>query len=262
MRIDEYQQKSNNELRGMADECFRRMDVCGPLDRPALLLEAQFYMNEIGQRDDARIAKRDFMLELIVIALICFEIIIAFVEGYGQEKILSHMDTSTAATAATMTDLQKAQHDSVTALIKLTDEQMKALVSLDQMNSKLQASVSKTGDMAVAAQQQLKIAQTAESNRQTELARKPKLEIFIGTVPLNSVISVPVKETELTATKATYDFILRNSGDASATKGILRMIVFAKDVTLQCSSPFERLHEDQLGNPQHAIVVPFDFVRP
>src|ERR1700739_3885485 len=98
MRVDEYQQKSDGELRRMADECFRKMDACGALDRPGLLLEAQFYMNEIGQRDDARIAKRDFRMELIVILLICLEIIIAFVEGIEQGNILSRVDISTATT--------------------------------------------------------------------------------------------------------------------------------------------------------------------
>jgi hypothetical protein len=45
--------------------------------RAAKLLEAQFYMIELDRRHDARIARRDFRMELVVIGLIGLELIAA-----------------------------------------------------------------------------------------------------------------------------------------------------------------------------------------
>jgi hypothetical protein len=72
---------------------------------------------------------------------------------------------------------------------------------------------------------------------------------------------MPLPVRERTTTKTTWNISLRNSGTASATKGTVRAIVFAKDVTLECSSPFQRLFEPDPDASQHIIVIPFEYDR-
>src|SRR5712671_2429389 len=116
MRVAEFKKKSDDELLQMADDCFALVEMRGVQEEPAHLLKAQFYMNELDRRHDAKIARRDFRMELAVIALILLEVIIGIGgtvfgirEGNKQAAILDRMDRSTAATAMTMKELQKAQ---------------------------------------------------------------------------------------------------------------------------------------------------------
>lgn len=146
-------------------------------------------------------------------------------------------------------------------LRELTDEQGKSLDSLTKMNGRLQDSVKKTSDMAVAMQKQLQILQDEQAERQAELARKPKLELYIENVPLNS-FGVTFKAREATETKLTFDIVLTNSGDATATRGLLRVIAFARGVTMDCSSPWQKVYESEEDSPQHTILIPFDYIRP
>lgn len=96
----------------------------GGLDKPALLLEAQFYIQELGRREDSRIARRDFRMELVVIFLIGLELVAAVVlaiwGGREQDRAnqkqltalgqvqgnLSNLNESSKATADTLTQLK------------------------------------------------------------------------------------------------------------------------------------------------------------
>jgi len=148
-----------------------------------------------------------------------------------------------------------------TRLKILADEQTKSLDSLGQMNGKLQSSLRQTADMVAATQEQLKILKEEQANRQAQLTKKPKLELTLGSVPLSTFFTVPITARELTDVKATYDLYLKNSGDVTATKGILRVVIYAKDANLQSNLQVQRPYEGP-DAPTHTFLIPFDYIRP
>jgi hypothetical protein len=88
-------------LLALADSCFAQMPERGSQEHAGLLLQAQFYMNEVARRHDSTIARRDLILELIIIGLIVAEIAFGIVEGNKQAAILDQMNASASATAIT-----------------------------------------------------------------------------------------------------------------------------------------------------------------
>lgn len=119
MRFEEFETASLKTLRREAKFCFSEYQDpnTGGMDKPALLLEAQFYMNEMDRRHGNRVANRDLILELIVIALILGEIIMSVYEGNIQAKliaqenaVLQHLDDSTKKTAESMGTLLSLQY--------------------------------------------------------------------------------------------------------------------------------------------------------
>jgi hypothetical protein len=94
--------------------CFEYAPDASPIDRLAVLQEADFYRRELDRRHDERVEKRSLALEISVIVLILFEIVLSV---YGirlaikedtedalvmdkQNTILSNLQTSTQATAS------------------------------------------------------------------------------------------------------------------------------------------------------------------
>ncbi len=77
MTFEQFENANGAELRSEAKACFERARTFGHswMGTAGALLEAQFYMGEIDRRDGTRIARRDFRMELIVIALIGFELL-------------------------------------------------------------------------------------------------------------------------------------------------------------------------------------------
>jgi hypothetical protein len=268
MRVKEFEEKNEAELLQLADECFAKMEVRGVQEQPALLLQVQYYLQEVARRHDAKVARRDFRLELLVIALILLEVIIGIAgivygirEGNEQAAILSQMNASAAATAATIADVRKASSDQAARLKALADEQTESLDSLGQMNDKLQASLKQTGNMTAAMHEQLRILKEDQASRQAQLAKKPKLELDAGIVPLNTFFAVPIKAREVKEQMAKYDVYLKNLGDATATKGTLRVIIFAKDPSLESNAPVQRPYEEP-DSTTHTFLMPFDYLRP
>jgi hypothetical protein len=114
MTFEEYEKATPSVLRAQAEACFDRANNNPSWGgSPTLLLQAQFYMQELDRRDDNRVKRRDFWLEIAVIVLILGEIILSV---YGirlaikedkdedammsrQNTILSNLQTSTQATA-------------------------------------------------------------------------------------------------------------------------------------------------------------------
>lgn len=77
-----------------------------------MLLEAQFYMQELERRDSERISKRDLRLELIVIALIGLEIVVAVLgtvygvrEGNEQANTLEKVSRAVQRQASALSDV-------------------------------------------------------------------------------------------------------------------------------------------------------------
>jgi hypothetical protein len=141
MRITDFQQKTEDELLQLAEDCFIAMDTAGVEQKPAYLLQAQLYMNQAAKLSDSHVADRDFKmakrsfkLEVWVIVLIGIEILLSIVglwygirEGNKQVAVLSQLNTSATATA-------KASEVQADALPKLVEEQKNSLSSLSDMN--------------------------------------------------------------------------------------------------------------------------------
>jgi hypothetical protein len=121
--------------------------------------------------------------------------------------------------------------------------------------------VKQTGDMTTAMQQQLQILKEDQASRQAQLAKKPKLELDLGIVPINAFFNVPLKAREFTDTHAAYDMVLKNLGDATATKGVLRVVILAKEASLQSNLLVQRPYEEP-DSPSHTFLMPFDYLRP
>ena len=268
MRVEEFKKKTDDELLQMADDCFALVEARGVQEEPAHLLKAQFYMNEVDRRHDAKIARRDFLMELIVIGLILFEVILGIggivfgiVEGNKQAAILDRMNTSTAATATATQSVNTSSQDQAARLKALADEQSKSLDSLGEMNEKLQSSVKQTTSMVVAMQEQLKILKEEQANRQAQLAKKPKLQIYVGTILLTPTALLPATARQSTDDRSIYDIVLKNSGDATATKGSLRVILIGKGTWFESTTGANRVYE-QPDSEIHTFLIPFDYLRP
>jgi hypothetical protein len=114
MRLKEIEKLKKKELRQRADEAFEKADEKGP----GYLAEAQFYIRELEHRRDSFTSIRDLILEIIVIALIGWEIHMSYrgerLESQNFEKeqaVFSNLQASSAATARTLESLQKTTEE-------------------------------------------------------------------------------------------------------------------------------------------------------
>jgi hypothetical protein len=112
MPLESLDKLSSRELTRRAEEAFAQLKTCGYEQRAALLLEAQFYIQERDRRHDSWISFRDLILELVIIALIGWEVH----EGNKQYDLLQTMNANTAATVTAVKNLQQAQDASLDTL--------------------------------------------------------------------------------------------------------------------------------------------------
>jgi hypothetical protein len=124
MNTEEFEKATEKDLRRKANECFDKLKDSGSHEHPALLLQAQFYLGEIERREHDRVAKRDLVLELVVILLIGFELYFGITGGNAQIGVLQKLDKSTSQTAS--------------AVGVLAEEQKATLASIKQLEEKLQ----------------------------------------------------------------------------------------------------------------------------
>lgn len=115
LKLENMSEMSEGELRIVIKAALDHARDSSPIDRLAMLQEAQFYTRELERRDDAFIAKRDFWLEMIVIGLITMELVLGLYQEKEQSKtatqqqeVLGNLQKSTAATAATMEKMNTA----------------------------------------------------------------------------------------------------------------------------------------------------------
>jgi len=141
MKTEDFDKATEMELREQANECFNRLQDSGSHEKPALLIEARFYMDEIERRKQDKVAKRDFRLELIaigleivVILLICLELI----DGGRQSVALDAVAKSASATATSINSLQKEQDDT----LRIETETLHAIkqMSADLQNQRMRPS--------------------------------------------------------------------------------------------------------------------------
>jgi hypothetical protein len=228
MRVNELEKLTLNQLKAGADSCFHDASVN---DRDLVnvehLLKAQVYLSEIAHRYDAKIARRDLILEIVVIVLIAAEIGIAWMEGRSQSRALDAMAGSANQSVIAM----KSVSDS---LGKLNDKQDRSLEAQRTANKNLQDSLNQTTLMATALRRQLKIIESEQADRLTQAAKKPKLQITVNGIPL-SIPNSPIAVRDQTETSQTYDFVVTNVGDATAHNGILRIATNATGVQMSVS---------------------------
>jgi hypothetical protein len=109
MLLNEIEKLTKKQLRQRVDAAFELAEQKGP----GYLAEAQFYMRELEHRRDSFTSIRDLVLEIVVIALIGWEIHMSYrgerLESQNFEKeqaVFANLQTSSAATAGTLTALE------------------------------------------------------------------------------------------------------------------------------------------------------------
>jgi hypothetical protein len=120
MKAEDFASATELELRRKANECFEKFENSGSHERPALLIEAQFYIGEIERRKQDKVARRDLLLELVVIILIGLELYFGITGGNQQLATLQKLDASANMTAKalnTLTDQQRAALSAQTEML-------------------------------------------------------------------------------------------------------------------------------------------------
>jgi hypothetical protein len=134
MKAEGFANATEMELRQKANECFDKLESRGSAERPALLIEAQFYIDEIERREQGRIASRGYRLEKIVLGLEIIVVILIgleLIDGERQFRVLDALAKSATVTATNMISLQKAQEDAVST-------QKETLRTIQQVNTAMQ----------------------------------------------------------------------------------------------------------------------------
>jgi hypothetical protein len=112
--LEEIQGKSKKDLRRMINQRFERSIEATNESRAGIIAEAEFLMRELDRRNDSWVSVRDFILEIIVIALIGWEIHMSYRAEHLQSsnakeegQILTHLADSSRATSDILTALSK-----------------------------------------------------------------------------------------------------------------------------------------------------------
>jgi hypothetical protein len=124
MNTEEFEKATEKDLRRKANDSFDKLKDSGSQEWPALLLSAQFYMDEIERREHDRVAKRDLLLELVVILLIGLELYFGITGGNAQLDVLQKLNASASQTA--------------TAVGVVAEEQKSALDAIRQLDERVQ----------------------------------------------------------------------------------------------------------------------------
>jgi hypothetical protein len=147
MNIEQLSTMTEADLQATADRHLLIIDgqYTSDMEKQYHVSQAQFFLAELDRRkqtqervESGKIADRDYKLEKWVIWLIGAELVLAvvgllfgWIEGAKQTKVLDQLNQSGAATAATLTALQKAQEASL-------DTQQHTLDNIITMNNALQ----------------------------------------------------------------------------------------------------------------------------
>jgi hypothetical protein len=266
MRAEELlKELKDEELVEKANACFAAAEPAGTIDKTRLLAEADLYLKALARREDSRTSERDFKLEIAVIVLISVEIALSLIfgflglsEGSKQGKALDDLNKSTAATAVAMATAS----DSIKAQSKA---QAESLVRLNQMSDTLRDSLRTTNSMAAASRKQLEILKQEQDQRAQQLARKPKLQPFIGEIPLedepfNAVHKANYPISEETDISMKLNLRIQNRGNATANNITFRVVVFARDVTVQSSEAITHPNEPP-DNPAQTFIITIEKLR-
>jgi hypothetical protein len=239
MRVNELESMSEEKLLDAANDCFiiaeqgndEHGQPLGSTGTIRLLFEGQLYLSAASKKRDDRISTArearenrrywlGVLIEVLVVLLIGWEL----KEGYKQADVLEKLRASTEATATAMAS---------------TRDSLKSLERLNEMNEKLQASLTQTGRMASATGQQLNILK----REQAERAKKPKPVLYVGgTQLLSAPPNTAILPSEQTDTSTSFELTLKNEGDANATGIEFNVTIFSKDVTLDTPARHSEVH--------------------
>lgn len=175
----------------------------------------------------------EFLLEVVIILLIGFEIVLG---------IYFHLGDTQASNEQTRL-LQEAhvQAQKQAQILKsIADEQEKALRSVIHMNDLLQS--------------QLAILDAEQRRRLAEVSRKPQLQLDVGGVSLAGSVGRPVPHRELTASRAVYELKLLNKGNSSLQTAVLRVWVNSPNVTLTSDISYQEVQRFT-GEPGRTIMI-------
>jgi len=136
MNTEEFENAKEKDLRLKANECFGKLADSGSQEKPALLIEAQFYMDEIERRKQGTIARRDLVLELVVIVLIGLELYFGITGGNQQLSVLQRLEKSSCGTVAALSTLE-AEHKATRAAIEKANSRNARSVQATRPKSKL-----------------------------------------------------------------------------------------------------------------------------
>lgn len=114
MQLEEIEALTKEQLRQRADDAFALAEEKGP----GYLARAHFYINELDRRENRKMDKErddrekirwriDLLIELLIVVLIGFELWMGGCEADKQLAALQNLQKSSAATAATLGNLQK-----------------------------------------------------------------------------------------------------------------------------------------------------------
>jgi len=114
LELKEIENMSKKQLKRAIQDCFEYAPEANPVDRLAVLQEAQFYSQELDRRHDSWVSIRDFILEIVVIGLIGWEIFLGYrqerfqsITFAQQQEVLKNLQQSSAATAGTLVALEE-----------------------------------------------------------------------------------------------------------------------------------------------------------
>jgi hypothetical protein len=132
MTFEEFEIATNQDLTGETKRCFDRYNnsTTGSSDKPAWLLEAQFYMQELGRREDSRVARRDFWMEVAVIFLIGVEIVLAV---YGTRLAIKQANDQDALMTKQMEALNRLNQNVATTAGAVQS----SLAAMQSMNDRI-----------------------------------------------------------------------------------------------------------------------------
>lgn len=113
IRLQDIKKLNDEDLDLAIQNCFDYAPETSPIDRLAILQEAQIYSRELERRDDSFIAKRDLWLEIIVIGLITLELVLGLYQERDQSKsaaqeqsVLKSMQENSEATTKVLVTLE------------------------------------------------------------------------------------------------------------------------------------------------------------
>jgi hypothetical protein len=155
VNLDQLAQMSVEELRRTANERLANLETAGTGDHGPILSEAQFYIDEIERRagdaerqKQSKIARRDLILELVVIVLIGLELYFGIVGGNQQLSVLQKLNASADQQLGVLQKLNASAGDTAKILKSLREEQ-------DLLLATQQQTLQLTGQMNGALQTQL-----------------------------------------------------------------------------------------------------------
>ena len=150
MTLGELEALQEKELRLRTSVALQQYYEMRGIDSHAYLIEAQFYMRELEQRDSKRIAHRDYRMELGIMALIVVEIIIAIFSiwiGFREAKEQAEATHSQTIALLEVQRTSMAMSETLSMLVSTSQKMNDAIQAELALASRIGLSVVLEGNM-------------------------------------------------------------------------------------------------------------------